>query len=175
MWLWPLRPSDWETIVITAAAADRLELSYAPTWARFKDKFSIVGATAPLVDSAEGANVSDVWWISGTEGYASALGLDDRVVSVLWRAESGRRTPKSTDSSQWYSVAHRNVGGVTNSRGIFRLSGLKPITIPRDLPRTLAHIVKYSVRPVPCNPRVSEPHYIISDILMVGRASLQVL
>ena len=120
--------------------------------------------------------MADVWWISGWEAYAASV-LRNRmdVPLAIWRHDAGRRTPKSTDARRWYSINHMSVGGATNARATFGVAGFDVISIPRDLPRTLAHVIKHSVCATPCPAVLTEPHYTVHDRLRLGLTHLPIL
>ena len=173
VWLWTLRPAEWCSISIAASDERRLRLSYRSTWDRFRDKLAIEDEVG---DVQRDAGIPVVWWISGSEKFVQGLDLPVAIRSVTWRSEAGRRTPRVSSMEQWYSVSHSNVGGVTNARGLFGLQGFEPMTLARDLPRSLAHVIKYSIRAVPCAPDLGlEAHYKISDRLRVSQPHLPVV
>ena len=169
VWLWTLRPAEWCSTSIAASDERRLHSSYRSTWDRFCDKLAIEEVVADV-------GTPDVWWISGSERFVAGLDLPDAIPSVTWRSKAWRRTPRASTSEQWYSVSHQNVGGVTNARGLFGLHRFEPMTLARDLPRTLAHVIKYSIRAVPCAPDLGmEPHCKISDRLRVSQPNIPVV
>jgi hypothetical protein len=166
VWLWTLRPGEWSSIQISATDMARLQENYASTMEKF-------GSSVEFVESWTDSMPVDVWWVSGTEPYIdNLLGLNNAsgLPCVVWRSSAGRRTPKATNDMRWYSVVHQNVGGVTNARGIFGASGLDDIAMPKDLPRTLAHVLQHSLRGIPCPPDLMDPHYTVHDRLSIGRA-----
>lgn len=126
--------------------------------------------------SSEHEGNTVVWWTSGEADFLKNLrGVIQGAVHIMWVTRSARRTPKSTPSEQWYSLTHSNVGGVTNARGVFGVIGLSVMSIPTDLPRFLSHIIKYSIRPTPCDLNLTLPHYKVTDRLVLSRLTQPVL
>ena len=167
LWLWALRPVDWEVLFVTCQDAERLRTNFLSTWERWK------GILIPKSEvngmPIRGNDDIKVWWISGSSAFCDGhLGNSSDCPRAVCQV-GGRRTPPSTESSEWYQIGHQHVGGSTNARGIFCLSHLPRLTIPQDLPRTLAHIVKHSVRGVPCSIPLQEAHYSVSDRLLLGK------
>ena len=71
--------------------------------------------------------------------------ISDSDQRIIWRADAGRRTPKSAGAWRWYRVSHQNVGAVTNARGSFGRRNM------------------------------SKDHYTIHDGLCLGRPELPVV
>ena len=177
LWLWTLRPSDWETIVISACNEAQLREVESSTWTLFERKFLVVkdGSPSSWARELELANAV-VWWGSGASSFCGrALECDVSCPRVFCQVPSPRRTPKATESVEWYSLLHRNAGGTTNARGVFVLADLKKLNIPADLPRTLAHVIKHSIRGKSCSVLLAEPHYTVGDRLTLSRLNQTVL
>ncbi|KAI2505418.1 hypothetical protein MHU86_9031 [Fragilaria crotonensis] len=51
--------------------------------------------------------------------------------------------------------------------------GMDRLTLDPDLPRTLGHVLKYSLRATPCERTLAEDHYTVHDRLSLGRTSFQ--
>ena len=172
VWLWTLRPAEWDSISMLESDATRLLETYCSTWDRFASRVKTVSSWVPNSDS----HLADVWWISGSEAYAaSVLRIRMDVPHAIWRHDAGRRTPMSTEACRWYSINHMSVGGPTNARATFGVAGFDVISLPRDLPRTLAHVVKHSVHATPCPAVLTEPHYTVHDRLRLGLTHLPIL
>ena len=166
LWLWTLRPSDWSEVWMTAESLDRLSTTHALTLERFRH---LVKTYHDGTDNDLAVEASDVWWISGSKAFVEVE--SDRIggcPNVVCLTKSPRRTPSPvTEGEKWYSISHQSVGGVTNARGIFRLRGFALLTMIPDLPRTIAHILKYGLRGTPCNKADLGLHYNVSDTLSV--------
>lgn len=177
VWLWTIRPSEWHTIVMTRADEKRLEDNYPSTWERFKTRIKAVLSVEAGLNISEAWEAADldVWWISGSGAFCESVRLSNSDRRVIWRSDAGRRTPKSEGGWRWYRVSHQNVGGVTNARGSFGVAGFDMLSLCHDLPRTLAHVLKHSLRATPCEPKMSEDHYTVHDRLCLGRAELPIL
>ena len=160
---------------MSTADKTRLRDHYVSTLEQFEGK--ILAFDESRRPDEPQAAITDLWWISGSEGFCSALRISSHgAIRVVWRSSGGRRTPQSGSGEwNWYSIAHANVGGVTNARGIFGVSGLDQIILSRDLPRTIGHVLKYSIRTTPCPSDPGEPHYTTSDRLRIGWTSLPVV
>ncbi len=85
----------------------------------------------------------------------------------------GRKTPQSKGTWKWYRVSHQKVRRVRNARGSFGVVGMDLVTIrSQDLPCTLAHVIKHSLRATLSESVLMEDHYIVHDCLCLGRAEL---
>jgi hypothetical protein len=127
VWLWTLCPAEWHTIWMSTADKTRLRDHYVSTLEQFEGK--ILAFDESRRPDEPQAAITDLWWISGSEGFCSAPRISSHgAIRVVWRSSGGRRTPQSGSGEwNWYSIAHANVGGVTNARGIFGVSGLDQI------------------------------------------------
>ena len=173
-WLWTLRPSEWSRVLVSESDERRLRQVYPSLYSQFSNKFRVVAAPLggdPAVSEAI------VWWVSGSTDFANSLRLPAGVPSVQWVTGTSRRaTPLTTPTGQWLNVSHSKVGGSTTSRGRFYINGLSSaIEIPQDLTRNIGHILKYSIRPKPCPPIVTFPHYEVSSKLSVHNLGKAVL
>lgn len=97
VWLWTLRPAEWFSITISLEDERRLHLSYRATWEMLREKFLVVDT----VDSGQAMGFPVVWWLSGSESFEAASGVPASVPTVIWRASTERRTPKSTEAIRW--------------------------------------------------------------------------
>jgi hypothetical protein len=166
VWLWTLRPKEWSQIFITGPDEAQLCQAHPELHNILVEKFTIVMAP-PIRDSR--CRLADVWWVSGREPYLQGLALPSGLVQVIWAAGVGRRLPVSLvqQDTNWTSINHSRIGGVTNARGWFGVKGLSPLTVPSDLTRTLSHVLKHSIRGTPCLPTTSATHYTPFDRLSV--------
>ena len=147
------------------------------TWTLFEHKFLVVkdGSPSAWAGELELANVV-VWWSCGSSTFCGrALECVVSCPRVFCQVPSPRRTPKASEAVEWYSLLHQNTGGSTNARGVFALAGLEKLNLQADLPRTLAHIIKHSIRGKPCSIPLAAPHYTIGDRLSLSRLKQIVL
>ena len=174
VWLWTLRPKDWSQIFITGPDEARLRQVHPKLLSTLENLLTIV--SEPLSHDQRCCN-ADVWWISGREAYLSNLHLPSKVATVLWASFVGRRIPASLSGVgiEWTHINHSRIGGVTNARGWFGVKGLSPLSIPTDLDRTLAHVLKHSIRGLPCAATYEHLHYSLSDRLSVKHVTRPVV
>jgi hypothetical protein len=169
VWLWAIRPIDWSQIFITKRDESRLCQTHPELWNRLSDKFLIVSKSV-MVDSQ--VSLADVWWVSGSASFINGLSFPQAMRLVIWVEGRGRRLTASLSQSQnhihWTNINHCRVGGVTNARGWFGARGLNKIVIPWDLHRTLAHVLKHSIRGKPCSADPSDRHYTPDDRLSIN-------
>jgi hypothetical protein len=169
VWLWTLRPIEWSTIFITETDEARIHQTHPELWTRLSGKFLRVTKSV-MIDPR--VSLADVWWISGSESFVHEQRLPNAMALVLWLERSGRRLPssmsKTDDRIQWTHLNHCRVGGITNAHGWFGVRGLNKIDIPSDLHRTLAHVLKYSIRGQPCSSSPSGRHYTPTDRLSIN-------
>ena len=150
VWLWALRPKEWSEIFITESDERRIHQAHPELRTLMGERFVTV-EDPPRHDPR--CAMADVWWISGTEAFLKGLTLPESIVRVIWGSGIGRRIPRSmeSESTKWQNISHAHVGGVTNARGWIGITGLDPMTIPQDLQRSLAHVIKHSIRGIPCS------------------------
>lgn len=173
VWLWTLRPKEWHTIYITEPDELRLRQAHPVLWSQVKALLSIV---SPPLNLEPRVLLADVWWVSGSAWFMASLSLPSLLPQVLWLAQAGRRRPSDPNSSiKWRQVSHSHVGGVTNARGMFGVSSMEPLIVPKDLQRSLSHILQYSIRPTPCSREFSVPHYVVTDLLSVRQLTQPIL
>ena len=111
----------------------------------------------------------DVMWVSGQRGYLDMVSLGKGAPVVYWLSHCSRRCPINTKFINWTKILHRNVGGVTEARGTFGIdSRSTTLQLEKDLPRSISHVVKYSIRPTPCDPGTTLAHYDLSDRLSLS-------
>lgn len=161
-WIWALRLSDWEAIYITDTDELRLRQYHQSTWLHSKDKLRIVRENRNEIQ----ADTAGVWFLSGSRGYLDQIQIPDGVPRVLWAEGCGRRRPPDTDGLRWFSVSHEMVGGSTTLRGAFGQANLDNLEIKVDpLQRSIAHILKFSIRPIPCSLPYPKAHYSLGQRL----------
>ena len=157
-WIWSLRLSDWETIVIPVDDEVRLRQFYHATWLLVKDKLK-------LVSSARDPGLKEsvhVWFVSGTKGFLEMFDGSPETPTILWAERCGRRRPADSDAWTWFTVTHESVGGSTTARGVFGKRHVNNLNIEVDpLKRTINHILKFSIRPSPCAVPCPDPHYLL--------------
>ena len=166
-WLWVLRVMDWSHILITSVDESRIRQNHPTTFGKYGNRWKVFDVDEihqlPIVDEA------CVWWVSGGMEFVNSVRLPPHVPSVSWITSAPRRSPRDeAPSHQWLSVSHSKVGGSTTARGVFRLIGVDPITIPSDLTRTISHIIKFSIKSTPCSPVPKIPHYTLRSKLSVA-------
>jgi hypothetical protein len=169
VWLWALRLKEWIHIYITES--DERQIHQAHPQLR-----SLLGQRLVTVEDPPHhdprCTLAEVWWVSGSEAYVKGLTLPESVAQVIWVSNVGRRLPSSLEAlADWQSISHARVGGVTNARGWFGFMGLDTISIPTDLQRTLAHVLKHSIRGQPCVVDIGHRHYTPSDRLSIRNLS----
>ena len=164
-WIWALRLSDWKEILIGDTDERRLRQCYPSTWCHVKDKLNVVASN---FDEDHHTHVS-VWFSSGSREYLESIASPHKgVPQVLWAEGCGRRRPPDTKTHKWFSVSHENVGGSTTARGVFGQSNLDNLEIEVDpLKRSIAHILKFSIRPTPCSIPYAKAHYTLNQRLSV--------
>ena len=166
VWLWSLRPNSWVNIFITGPDEARLRQDHPVLFEKFKNKL----VTVPSTFAGSYPDISpDFIWISGSKCFLEHVSLGPHGSHVYWLSNSARRPPSDMIQVQWVKMTHKSVGGVTNARGTFGIDyRSEPISVERDLVRTLGHIIKFSIRPEVCEPVVGTPHYVMSDTLSVS-------
>ena len=157
-WIWSLRLSDWEAIVIPAADEVRLRQFYHPTWLLLRDKLKIVASVRdPGLDDSV-----NVWFVSGSKGFLEAFDGFPETPTILWAERCGRRRPADINDWTWFTVSHESVGGSTTARGVFGKRHVDNLNVEVDpLKRTINHIMKFSIRPTPCVFPCPNPHYLL--------------
>ena len=170
--LWSLRPNSWATIYITVSDEVRLRQGHPELYSTFEHKFR----TIPSTFSADFSTIQpDFMWVCGPIHFVELIVLPDDGNHVFCITNAGRRPP-SIPKITLTTICHRNIGGVTNARGLFGImSTTMEIRIPRDLVRSLGHVIKHSIRPQVCNPKPTIDHYLCSDRLSLGRPRKPVL
>ena len=172
VWLWSLRPKEWSSVFILQSEWERLRLRHPVTWGRFQHLFTVVG---PPIESHYQCHQVALWWISGSISYIESLKLPSEVGQVYWIKGQARRWPSSLSDISWRKITHAHVGGTTNARGTFGTRSLPTLDLPKGLQRSLAHVLKCSVRPIACSPELNTPHYTLHDRLSVSLPSKPVL
>ena len=165
LWLWSLRPNSWASIYLTVSDEARLRQGHPELYSQFEHKFRTIPSTFsadfPLIDP-------DFMWVCGPSHFVELVVLPPNGNHVFCISNAGRRPP-SIQNVKWVTICHRNVGDVTNARGLFgMISPTMEIRIPRDLSRSIGHVIKYSIRPQVCDPKPVEEHYLVSDRLSVS-------
>ena len=172
VWLWALRPKEWSAIYITDPDERRIRQDHPSLWNLLHKSFVSVGTPVYLDPKSR---LADVWWVSGTQEFLDALDLHDTSLAVCWGEGMGRRPPRIDGEWKWSSLTHSRVGGVTNARALFGSRGMDRLVVPADLPRSLGHAVKHSIRPTPCPQHPPFPHAKLSDALSIRQAELPVV
>ncbi|KAI2495940.1 hypothetical protein MHU86_18550 [Fragilaria crotonensis] len=172
-WLWTIRLAEWSEIHITDTDEVRLRQYHFSTWEWVRSKLVIMSGD----ESSCNPPSVVLWLVSGTLKFLRQLEGSRSTPMVGWMSDGGRRKPNIEDSVwNWTSVAHIKVGGVTKAVGMFCTAGLGSLVIPEDpIRRSIGHIIKYSVRPTPCNPSFGEPHYTVADHLSMHKLHLPVV
>lgn len=167
-WIWAFRLSDWEGIYLTDSDELRLRQYHGETWAFLENRMRII--SKHQVAATRG--IVGIWFVSGSlEFIHQFTGPDDTPV-MSWLEGCGRRRPQNTTSQSWFSVSHENVGGSTTARGVFGRSGLNGLSVPVDvLRRSISHIMKYSIRPEPCELPFQSAHYGVNQRLSMHHIS----
>ena len=156
---------EWSCIYIVRSEWERLRVRHsAGTWERFRSVLEVV--PPPIMADIRWHHAS-VWWVSGSWEYIDSLQLPNQVGQVYWLRHQIRRWPRFQTPIDWKQLTHAHVGGSTNARGIFGTRFLPQLEIPRDLQRSLNHVIKFSIRPLPCPPDFQEPHYSLHDRLSI--------
>ena len=165
-WLWAFRISDWETIYLTDKDEVTLRQYHNPTWSFVKDRLSIIGD----YQIRSMAGTVDVWFVSGSRQFLEEFCGPVGTPMMMWAERCGRRRPVNTFARSWFGISHETVGGSTTARGVFGVEMMDGFAVPIDsLRRGISHIMKYSIRPDPCEIPVQEAHYVISDRLSMHR------
>ena len=171
-WIWAMRRSDWSKIVISAADELQLRQYHHSTWEHVSDLLQVVASTR---DSSVVSDV-EIWFVSGSRSYLEGFAPMTLTPMLFWVERCGRRPPANSERLAWFTVSHESVGGSTTTRGVFGRSLLDDLTIEVDpIRRTIANVVKFSIRPTPCVLPVLEHHYVISQRLTVSRLDLPVV
>ncbi len=171
-WLWAGRTVDFSQIWMSSCQVMRLQQEFKTTWYHFADKVQIFGGKIPSVH---------VWFLSGSLNFVSSClnDLPSTTPVVIWLFPTMRRHPDVKGTNvQWVTIHHSQVGGVTNISGQFGLINLGPFKVePDPVTRTLAHIIKHSERPIPCDPDNCDTQlcYRLSDRLSLHRLRQPVL
>ena len=117
-----------------------------------------------------------IWWISGSSGYIEALQLPSDIGQVYWLTnQQTRRWPSKLNFINWKRITHAHVGGTTNAWAMFGIRFLPDLDLPKELQRSLAHAVKFSIRPIPCSSNFASPHYTLHDRLTLSNPDKPVL
>ncbi|KAI2511897.1 hypothetical protein MHU86_2413 [Fragilaria crotonensis] len=160
VWLWSIRPNSWNKIYITLQDEIRLRRDHPCLFRLLSSRLATIQST----------KVSpDFMLISGGRDFIDMVSLSPNGSNVYWMSKTSRRTPSDTENILWTKVLHRNVGGVTEARGTFGIDHRSPrIQLEKDVHRSLAHVVKYSIRPKACDPDTDEDHYKLSNLLSLS-------
>lgn len=134
--------------------------------------FSKLESKLAVIHSTFAANFPnicpDFMWISGPQHFLEMTLLPPSGTHVFCLTNAGRPVPSALKSISWVELGHRNVGGVTNARGSFGVSsGVPEIKLKRDMPRSIGHVLKYSIRPRVAEPNSVEEHYRTSELLSI--------
>ena len=163
-----MRLSDWEEIAITDTDEVRLRQYHLSTWSLVSEKLRIIRSTG--ANSVAARRLVDVWFVSGSRDFLAEFGKLGLSPAIYWIERCGRRRPQDTSECSWFTVSHERVGGSTTARGVFGRRSLDDLSIEVDpLRRTISHIVKFAIRPVPCSVLCVEHHYLISQRLCLSR------
>ena len=166
VWLWSMRPNDWDHIFISQSDEARLRRYHPVLASKMELKLRIF---SPPIASDDDVSTAHVWWISGSTTFVGAIDAPLSVCQVVWLSSAPRRLPTDASRFKWSKISHFEVGGVTLARATFGVSlEHESLRLPRDLERTLGHVLKHSLRPKPCQPNPSEDHYSTTDRLSVG-------
>lgn len=174
-WLWTLRPKEWSHIYISYDDAKKLRKHFAPLHVHLE---TLLHEFSSVFEIGHDMPEAQIWWVSGSDSYCRTLGALPTIRKVEWLTGFGRRPRRETQSrpSQWLHLHHPKVGGSTLCRAMFRLTGFSDlVNIPPDLSRNLSHVVKYSIRSIPCEAVLSCPHYQLSDRLSIDKLDLPLL
>jgi hypothetical protein len=131
VWLWSLRPNSWASIYITGDDVTILRRKHPELLTRLSSKIVIIASTFEAVYPSV---CPDVMWVSGQRGYLDMVSLGKGATHVYWLSHCSRRCPTNTRSINWTKILHRNVGGVTESRGTF---GIDSRSTPLNLEKVL--------------------------------------
>jgi hypothetical protein len=144
---------------------ERLKDKYPELWERFRDKFEVIN---PPISGSESSHKTAVWWVSGSMAYLDSLSLPDNIPHIFWLSKPGRRWQKSDNGIVWRQITHSWVGGPTKLKATFGSRWFAPLDLPNELQRCLNHVIKFSIRPTPCSPDTTVPHYTLNDRLSLG-------
>ena len=172
VWLWTLRLKEWSTIYISQPEYERLQVRYPTVWEKFKSALEVVDSPS---EADPRCHQVSVWWVSGTWEFIESLRLPAQVGQVYWLRHQSRRWPKCRFPIDWKRITHAHVGGSTNARGVFGTRWLEPLDLPRELQRSLTHVIKFSIRPEPCPADLNAPHYTLHDRLSLNQTAKPVL
>jgi hypothetical protein len=108
--------------------------------------------------------------------FIDGLSPPSGIPQILWLSKPGHRWPKSNNSIVWKQITHSHVGGSTKTRGTFGSRNFHlPLDLPQELQRSLAHVVKFSIRPQACSPVTVSPHHTLDDRLSISWINKPVL
>jgi hypothetical protein len=172
VWVWTLRPKEWSQIFIIESEWERLRSRHSSIWNKFKAAFDVIH---PPIESHHRCHQASVWWVSGSLAYIETLRLPAEVGQVYWMHLSSRRWAKTKCDIVWKRISHIHVGGSTNARGTFGTRFLPSLNLPRELERSITHVLEFSVRPVSCSPDIRSPHYTLHDRLSLSQIDKPVL
>ena len=166
VWLWCLRPNSWSSIFLTGPDESRLRHDHPALFEKLEPKIVVI----PSTFAGDYPSICpDVMLISGSRSFIEVIHLPLFGRHLYWLEKSGRRPPPDSVNIIWTRILHRNVGGVTNARGTFGSDARSgKISMKKDPVRSIGHVLKYSVRPMVCNPDPKCEHYTRSDSLSLS-------
>lgn len=167
VWLWSIRPNSWNKIYVTISDELILRQNYPGLFLKLSSKLETIKST---FQSSYPEISPDFMWISGGRNFIDMVELGPNGSHVYWLSKAPRRIPTAdTGRILWTKVLHRNVGGMTEARATFGIdyrSGR--IKLEKDVQRSLAHVLKYSIRPMVCDPNPLEDHYTLTNLLSLA-------